>query len=151
MGDFLYKQNEPTLSIPVGETGLHCMRIEKDQGKLVAFGSMDGSTTLYEISDALCVPQANEKQTIIQMFDRETNRERQLAAIEKEKKVKLKKMEAEAKQAADGGEAADSRESDAKIMELEKEFFDMLGISNPHGGTKQEGNSEGPEADNKES
>ena len=29
-----------------------------------------------------------------------------------------------------------------KIMELEKEFFDMLGI--PQGGSKQEGNSEGP-------
>ena len=27
--DFLYKQNEPTLSVPVGETGLQCMRIEK--------------------------------------------------------------------------------------------------------------------------
>jgi len=154
--DFLYKQNEPTLSIPVGETGLHCMRIEKDNGKLVAFGSMDGSTTLYEISDALCVAQANEKQTIQSMFERETNREKQLAAIEKEKKVKLKKLEAEAKQAADGGEAADSRESDAKIMELEKEFFESLGITNPtggvHGGNSQEGNSEGPgpEADEAE-
>ena len=42
-------------------------------------------------------------------------------------------------------------------MELEKEFFDMLGIpqggvAGSAGGIKQEGNSEGPgpEADNKE-
>jgi len=136
--DFLYKQNEPTLSIPVGETGLHCMRLEKDGGKLVAFGSLDGSTTLYEISDALCVAQANEKQTIQAMFERETNREKQLATIDKEKKAKLKKMEMEAKQAADGGDAADQAASDAKIQELEAEFFSTLGIS------KTEGNSEGP-------
>jgi len=150
--DFLYKQNEPTLSIPVGETGLHCMRIEKDNGKLVAFGAMDGSSTLYEISDALCVSQANEKQTILAMFERETNREKQLAVIEKEKKVKLKKLEMEAKAATDGGEAMDSRESDAKIMELEKEFFEMLGITNPGGMKNGEGNSEGPgpEEDSKE-
>jgi len=136
--DFLYKQNEPTLSIPVGETGLHCMRLEKDGGKLVAFGSLDGSTTLYEISDALCMAQANEKQTIQAMFERETNREKQLATIDKEKKAKLKKMEMEAKQAADGGDAADQAASDAKIQELEAEFFSTLGIS------KTEGNSEGP-------
>jgi len=136
--DFLYKQNEPTLSIPVGETGLHCMRLEKENGKLVAFGSLDGSTTLYEISDALCMPQANEKQTIQAMFERETNREKQLATIDKEKKAKLKKMEMEAKQAAEGGDAADQAASDAKIQELETEFFATLGIS------KTEGNSEGP-------
>eukprot|EP00658_Telonema_sp_P-2_P008706 TRINITY_DN13293_c0_g1_i1.p1 TRINITY_DN13293_c0_g1~~TRINITY_DN13293_c0_g1_i1.p1 ORF type:complete len:570 (+),score=149.52 TRINITY_DN13293_c0_g1_i1:224-1933(+) len=136
--DFLYKQNEPTLSIPVGETGLHCMRIEKDQGKLIAFGSLDGSTTLYEISDALCGAQPNEKQTVQAMFERETNREKQLASIDKEKKVKLKKIEMEAKQAAEGGDAADQAASDAKISELESEFFATLGIS------KTEGNSEGP-------
>merc|ERR1711998_338343 len=142
--DFLYKQNEPTLSIPVGETWVHCMRLEKDGGKLVAFGSLDGSTTLYEISDALCMSQANEKQTIQAMFERETNREKQLASIDKEKKAKLKKLEMEAKQAAEGGDAADQAASDAKIQELEAEFFSTLGIS------KTEGNSEGPgpEADN---
>ena len=138
--DFLYKQNEPTLSVPVGETGLQCMRIEKDVGKLVSFGSKDGSTTLYEISDSLCQAQANEKSTILQMLERESNREKNLAAIDKDKRTKLKKMEAEAKAAAAAGNtgANDAQaDSDAKIAELEKEFYEMLGVN------KGEGVSEG--------
>ena len=74
------------------------------------------------------------------MLERESNREKNLAAIEKEKKVKLKKMEAEAKAAAaaeakDGG---DSNESDNRIAELEKEFYEMIGQA------RGEGTSEGP-------
>jgi len=136
--DFLYKQNEPTLSVPVGETGLQCMRIEKDVGKLCSFGSKDGSTTLYELSDSLCVPQANEKQTIMAMLERESNREKNLAAIDKEKKVKLKKMELEAKAAAnDELKTGDTSASDEKIAELERDFYEMMDLK------KGEGESEG--------
>jgi len=78
------------------------------------------------------------------MLERESNREKNLAAIDKEKKVKLKKMEAEAKAAANKDpNANDSTESDAKIAELETEFYEMLKVQ---GGSKGEGTSEGPTA-----
>merc|ERR1711871_1639251 len=125
-------------SVPVGETGLQCMRIEKDNGKLVSFGSKDGSTTLYEISDSLSQAQANEKQTIMSMLERESNREKNLAAIEKEKKVKLKEMEAKATAAAEAKDGGDSNESDNRIAEIEKEFYEMIGQA------RGEGTSEGP-------
>jgi hypothetical protein len=52
---------------------LHCLRVES-QGRFIATGSFDGSTTLLEICESLAVIQQNEKQNMIQMFERETKR-----------------------------------------------------------------------------
>eukprot|EP00658_Telonema_sp_P-2_P028263 TRINITY_DN2168_c0_g1_i2.p1 TRINITY_DN2168_c0_g1~~TRINITY_DN2168_c0_g1_i2.p1 ORF type:complete len:641 (+),score=177.96 TRINITY_DN2168_c0_g1_i2:77-1999(+) len=141
--DLLYKQNEPTLSIPIGDAGLQCMRVEKENGKLVAFGSGDGSTALYEISDALSVAAASEKSVIMGMLDRETNREKQLVTLDKERRAKLKKLEVEAATAAKAAEANPDEMSDHMIAELEKEVNEILmasGKTAPRG----EGESEGP-------
>ena len=59
----------------VTDMPLHTLRVES-QGKLVATGAADGSTTLFEICAGLCVAQTNEKASISQMLEREVTRPR---------------------------------------------------------------------------
>lgn len=75
--DLLHKHNEPAFSTKVGESGLTSMKVQ-NQGKLVALGSQDGTTTILELSQILHESQPSEKSMISSMFDRETKRERNL-------------------------------------------------------------------------
>ncbi len=59
--DILLKQNEPTLSIQVIDEPLHCLRVNEPHGRLVACGSQNGTVTLLELSDNLCMQQKTEK------------------------------------------------------------------------------------------
>ena len=59
--DILFKQNEPTLSIQVVDEPLHCLRVQEPQGRLVACGSQNGTVTLVEVSDNLCIQGKSEK------------------------------------------------------------------------------------------
>jgi dynein intermediate chain 2 len=59
--DILFKQNEPTLSIQVVDEPLHCLRVQESQGRLVACGSQNGTVTLVEVSDNLCIQGKSEK------------------------------------------------------------------------------------------
>jgi len=59
--DILFKQNEPTLSIQIVDEPLHCLRVQEPHGRLVATGSQNGTVTLVEISDNLCVQGKSEK------------------------------------------------------------------------------------------
>eukprot|EP00762_Andalucia_godoyi_P000256 ANDGO_03198.mRNA.1 Dynein intermediate chain 3 len=88
--DYLYKQNDPVLSLQVSDAGLHTLKAH-DDGRLIAVGSLDGSTSLLEVSDGLAIQQANEKTSIQQMFDREMRREKNLEQRAKELKQKQAK------------------------------------------------------------
>lgn len=57
----LFKQNEPTLSIQVVDEPLHCLRVQEPHGRLVACGSQNGTVTLVEVSDHLCIQGKTEK------------------------------------------------------------------------------------------
>lgn len=59
--DILFKQNEPTLSIQVVDEPLHCLRVQESQGRLIACGSQNGTVTLIEVSDNLCIQGKSEK------------------------------------------------------------------------------------------
>lgn len=59
--DVLFKQNEPTLSIQVVDEPLYCLRVQEPHGRLVAAGSQNGTVTLVEISDNLCIQGKSEK------------------------------------------------------------------------------------------
>ena len=122
--DFAFKQNMPTLpSIRVSDAALQSIRVTS-QG-LVGVGAADGSTTVLEISESLSNPQASEKSSIMQMLDREMKREKNLEARAKELKQKAKK-EAAAKQEQSNEEAHDAN---ADMPEVEKAFFDAVGLS----------------------
>eukprot|EP00002_Diphylleia_rotans_P016056 TRINITY_DN311_c0_g1_i3.p1 TRINITY_DN311_c0_g1~~TRINITY_DN311_c0_g1_i3.p1 ORF type:complete len:496 (+),score=87.81 TRINITY_DN311_c0_g1_i3:405-1892(+) len=61
--DCVYNQNDPALSLKVCDAGLHTMAIQ-DQGKFIAIGAKDGSTTMVQLCESLYVSQASEKQAV---------------------------------------------------------------------------------------
>lgn len=71
--DILFKQNEPTLSIQVVDEPLHCLRVQEPHGRLVAAGSQNGTVTLVEISDNLCIQGKSEKILVNGVSVREKN------------------------------------------------------------------------------
>lgn len=115
--DYYYKQDDPTLSVKVTEgTPLTSFNVQ-DTGRLVTVGAADGSATLMELCEGLYTPQPNEKQSVNQMFDRETKRE--------------KNLEAAAKDARNAAKRAGNRRdefvevSDDAIAQVEKTFLSM--------------------------
>jgi len=119
--DYFYKQNIPTLSLQVTDKSLHTLRVEQS-GRLIAIGSVDGATTLFQISESLSVMQQNEKQGISQMLERETRRERNLQDMEKKK---ARERGRESKQAAASRTEKDDGDEE-RLKEVEKEFFEMV-------------------------
>ena len=90
----------------------------QQQGRLVACGSKDGNVSIVEVSDGLAEVQSNEKQSINQLLERETKRERNLDQLEKEAKMKARK---EARKVQEEPEKNDEMEE--KLRNLEVEFF----------------------------
>jgi dynein intermediate chain 2 len=117
--DFFYKQNDPIFQLQVTDVGLHTMSVESN-GKTIAAGAMDGSTTLLEICDGLSVTQPAEKTAMAQMFERETRREKNLEARAKELRLKEKK------DAAKGSKAVESNDDEEKLRQVEEEFFSVI-------------------------
>ena len=99
------------MSAPVRLTSGHC-------------SAADGSATLMELCDGLAVMQPNEKPTINQMFERETRREKNLEARQKELRNEAKRAAARAQQDDDGKAATTSN---GAVMEAEKEFLAATG------------------------
>ncbi len=106
----------------VTDIPLHTLRVES-QGKLVATGAADGSTTLFEICAGLCVMQPNEKPSISQMLEREAKREKNLETRAKELRLAAKKAEAQQAKEKKGDE--EERE-EQRLREVEKDFFNMI-------------------------
>lgn len=115
--DYYYKQNDPTLSVKVTDKPLTSFNIQ-DTGRLVTVGASDGSATLMELCEGLAVLQPNEKQSINQMFERETKREKNLEA-------RAKELKNAAKKAAMQKEEDATDDSEEKIAAVEKEFMQM--------------------------
>ncbi|KAM9281771.1 kinesin-like protein KIF19 [Morus bassanus] len=85
--DFLFKQNDPSLSLKVCDEPLSSLRLQ-DNGCVVGCGSKLGTVTLLEISSGLCTLQRNEKTLATAMFERETRREKILEARHRELRLK---------------------------------------------------------------
>ncbi|KAK3256094.1 Dynein, 70 kDa intermediate chain, flagellar outer arm [Cymbomonas tetramitiformis] len=90
--DYTCMQNTPVLSIKVSERGLTALRVQ-EQGAHMVLGTKDGGITLMGMSAGLASMQPNEKQSIAQMFERETKREKNLEARIKELRQKAKRVQ----------------------------------------------------------
>ena len=113
--DLYYKHNEPTLTVQVSDLPLTSFAAH-DSGNTVAIGTGDGSTTILQLSAGLSEMAPNEKVAINTMFDRETQREKNLEKAIKEAKVKARK------EAARKDEVAGSITAE-QLQALEDEFF----------------------------
>jgi len=107
--DYFYKQNDPTLSLQIDDDGLFTVAMQ-DQGSLVATGSVDGSVYMLELCEGLAIMQQNEKQSVQQMLERESKREKNLEARAKEMRQKEKRAQ----------ESQESTEKKASWAEQEK-------------------------------
>ncbi|EDV28257.1 uncharacterized protein TRIADDRAFT_20628 [Trichoplax adhaerens] len=116
--DYLFKQNDPTLSLQVCDEALLSLRIQ-DHGRLVACGSHSGTTTLLELSEGLCTLQRNEKASVGAMFERETKREKILEARYREMRIRSKMKE-------NSKEEPNQREEEEDLVTVAEEAFHQI-------------------------
>eukprot|EP01135_Chromosphaera_perkinsii_P006543 Nk52_evm15s539 gene=Nk52_evmTU15s539 len=120
--DTIFKQNDPTLTLQVCDVALNSIRVQ-EQGKFVAVGSKDGSTTLLELCDSLSVMQSNEKASVSQMFEREAKREKMLETRARE--IRLKQQQQPSSAATKNEEA---EEGEDLIAKAEEDFFNTINM-----------------------
>lgn len=113
--DLFYKHNEPTLTVQVSDLSLTAFAVQ-ESGSTIAVGNSDGSTSILQLSQGLSEAAPTEKTAINAMFDRETQREKNLEKAIREAKVKARK------EAARKDEVADNVTED-QLKALEDEFF----------------------------
>ncbi|KAM6377237.1 LOW QUALITY PROTEIN: kinesin-like protein KIF19 [Pluvialis apricaria] len=87
--DFLFKQNNPSLSLKVCNEPLSSLRLQ-DNGCVVGCGSKLGTVTLLEISSGICTlhEEREDPGHTLYMFERETKREKILEARHREMRLK---------------------------------------------------------------
>ncbi|XP_046856745.1 dynein intermediate chain 3, ciliary-like [Xenia sp. Carnegie-2017] len=120
--DYLFKQNDPTLTIQVCDEALNSLRIQ-DQGRLVACGSHAGTVTLLELSQGLSNIQRNEKSSVNSMFERETKREKILETRHKEMKLRER---SKSQQEKDDAERHEEEDDEDLIQKAETDFFAVI-------------------------
>mmetsp|Transcript_3157 Transcript_3157/g.6112 ORF Transcript_3157/g.6112 Transcript_3157/m.6112 type:complete len:559 (-) Transcript_3157:222-1898(-) len=118
--DYFYKQNDPVYTIQVLDCAIQSLSIDRD-GKLLAVGGVDGSVTLYELSEGLIAIQQNEKQSVNAMFDREQKREKNLETRAKELRAKSKKRDNTNKKEDNKADV-----NDEVLKGVEEEFFEAV-------------------------
>jgi dynein intermediate chain 2 len=126
--DYYYKQKDPIFTTKVGDVGLSSISLQAN-GKLVALGAEDGTTTVLELSRALSDMQPDEKNVIANMFERENKRERNLEM----RLVQKRREEKEAERAAANEnktefdpEAAWDPQIQTTIDEAQEAFYESL-------------------------
>eukprot|EP01137_Pigoraptor_chileana_P008982 Opistho-2@56562 len=124
--DYLFKQNDPTLTLQVSDSALTSLRVQ-EQGRLIATGGKDGITTLLELGDSLYMMQPNEKASVSQMFEREAKREKTLETRAREIRLKAQAAERTKPSSARGDRRGhgDDEEGDP-IQRAEQDFWNII-------------------------
>jgi len=140
--DYYYKQTEPIVSLKVAENPLTCISLQQS-GKILGIGSQDGATAIMEVCPSLVDSTPEEKPAVISMFDRETNREKNLQnrlltqrrQLELEKLGKIKKKE--------GPNVRVPFVSAEKLKESENKFWTLVTKHKPKRSEYELGNDAG--------
>lgn len=133
--DYFYRQNEVAYSHKVGEASLSSISVQGGAqmggGRLVAVGDVQGTVSLLEVCEGLTAPQAQEKQAISNMFDRELKQEKNLEARERDlRRIRSQQEEARNREAAEKKDGKDEkmeellRQVDASFLQMIKEAED---------------------------
>lgn len=122
--DFNHRQNESVLSYNIGRIPLTSISAQGNPqvaSNLLAVGDEDGTVTLLELCKSLSHPQKDEKVNILNMFDRETRKEKHLEARERE----LKRAHASQNQESTV-EIESHHDDDAILRDIEEKFRKLL-------------------------
>lgn len=125
--DLYYKHNEPSLQVQVSDLGLTALAVQESGGTM-AVGTSDGSTTVLSLSKGLYEAAPAEKSAMNNMFDRETQREKNLEKALKEAKIKARK------EAARKDEMADNV-TEEHLRALEDEFYKVCSLEQAAAGS----------------
>ncbi|KAI8587487.1 Dynein intermediate chain 2, axonemal [Geranomyces variabilis] len=118
--DYLFKQNDPTLTVQVGTSPIHSIKAQ-EHGKHIATTARDGSTTILELSEGLTRLQNNEKTIFSQMLEREAKREKTLEASAREKRLK-----AAQKRPNSGAIKPTGTNLDELVKQADDDFFSFI-------------------------
>ena len=120
--DISHDQNEVAYSHKVSDVALTSISIEGG-GKLVAVGDANGIVSLLEVCDSLAQPQQNEKASVNAIFERETKREKNLEARERE----VRRTRAAKEKNGNEEVTVDGTDAEAGLLsDLEKAFFEAV-------------------------
>ena len=121
--DYFYRQNEIALTHKVCDAPLSSISIH-NKGKLVAVGDDHGTVSLLEVSDSLAKGNANEKLAMHGMFERETQRERNLMVLARDSS-RQKKNEASIT-GSSNAKTDDDSTVEEMLMNIDKKFLELV-------------------------
>lgn len=109
--------------LQVDDDGLFKVKMQEG-GSFLATGSVDGSVYMLELCEGLACMQQNEKQSVSQMLERESKREKNLEARAKE----LRQKEKRASEMTGGGEDSEKTATpwDDQVKDIEAEFWKLV-------------------------
>jgi hypothetical protein len=112
----------------VSDNSLRSIQVEKSEGRLVALGSEDGTTTVLHLSSGLSTPHADEKHQIGLLFEREAKREKnlELRAIQRKNK---RREDSKAPPPAFDPFAEDPEPVKKQVSEIEQYFYSNLDLT----------------------
>lgn len=124
--DYFYRQNEVAYSHKVGDSSLSAIAVSNGTGRLVAVGDCNGTVSLLEVCESLAAPQANEKNAIGAMLDRETKQEKNLEQRERDlRRAKALEVEARKKECTDEKEKKDAK-MEEQLRTVDANFLNMI-------------------------
>uniref|UniRef100_A0A0G4FR99 Dynein intermediate chain n=1 Tax=Chromera velia CCMP2878 TaxID=1169474 RepID=A0A0G4FR99_9ALVE len=128
--DIFYRQDQVVHRHKVGDAALWSLSMQS-QGQLVAVGDTEGTVSLLELCEPLSVPSSTEKGVIIQIFEREARREKNLETQRKQQEgLRAKKEADEAKKVVEN-KANKEQQAAEQRREFVNEFFAKIGMEVP--------------------
>lgn len=136
----------------MSDSGLTCIRLntvtgasqvglpQQNMGRFAAVGDIDGTITLLKLSKTLHEPQPREKETILEIFEREKKKEEIIKKQRLETEVRRTMLQKERDQ---GMDMTDPEEEKEELTKLEDAFY--FEIENKMKGLQMEHPSSGDE------
>ncbi|XP_023322611.1 dynein intermediate chain 2, axonemal [Eurytemora carolleeae] len=125
--DFLFEQRLPVLPVKVADFPLYTLKAN-EKGSLLCVGAGDGSTSILKMDPRLLTANRLERSNTMEMFDRETRRERILVNRKKALKVEesQKKIYAKARHFQKQEEEEKRKRAGCPVKKAEMEYFRIL-------------------------
>ena len=127
--DYFYRQNEVAYSHKIGDSALCSIAVQgnvRSGGKLVAVGDVDGTVALLEVCDSLAQQQANEKQALSGMFEREARREKNLETRAKEIARRNKQFKDAKRKEEEAKDDPNSQKTEELLRQVDAKFLQMI-------------------------
>lgn len=125
--DYYQSQSSPIFNYKVSDVSLSsiCMYpgTKGNGGKFMLVGDIDGIVNLVEVSNSLSVPKPNEKIAILNMFERESKREKSLLARIKD--IQRRQNNLDSKNATDTQTQEGQNTQNNLIRQVEQEYLEL--------------------------